>query len=108
MFKFSYVKDAETGDRYWIDKATLLNEDGSHSDPSLGDWYEIDLQPCDPNGNPLVGVDLICFGDNEVCVTQGLGRSTTGNHSNVRARATPVFVSATEPDTLIVPKVGRP
>lgn len=72
MFKYRYVKNAATGEKYWIDKAVLSNEEGPCSEG--GDWYEIDLQPVDPDGKTIIGIDLIDYGD-EVHITEGLNPS---------------------------------
>lgn len=69
MFKYQYVENEATGERFWIERATLVNDEGPQVDG--GDWYEIDLQPVDPDGTPLVGIDLIDYG-HEVTITKGL------------------------------------
>lgn len=70
MFQYKYVENRCTGKKYWIDKAVLTNEEGPCAEG--GDWYEVDLQPMDLEGDIIRGLDLIDFGDGEVHITKNL------------------------------------
>lgn len=70
MFKYRYIKDQSTGRKYWIEKAVLTNEEGPCAEGS--DWYEVDLQPMDFEGDTIRGLDLIDFGEGEIHITKNL------------------------------------
>lgn len=78
MFKYKYVRTEPAGKLYWIDRATLINSDGPNSEDC--EWYQIDLTPKNKEDDPIVGLDLLDFGD-EVHISKylvpRLGTKTT-------------------------------
>jgi len=59
MFNFTHVLNATTGERYYIDKATLANDEGYDETPMGENVFEIDLQPESLEGKPIVGISLV-------------------------------------------------
>lgn len=102
MFKYKFVQDEATGKRYWIDKAILTNDNGP--DSKGGNWYEIDLQPEDPDEKAICGLDLIEYGD-EVHIAElknaGKKERAFNNSGHVQVFGVLAVVHG---DTLVVPK----
>lgn len=71
MFRYKYVCNRDTGILYWISKAELLNNEGPEADGD-GDWYEVDLEPCEEGGQAIYGLDLITFANGAVDITKNL------------------------------------
>ena len=72
MFNFTHVLNATTGERYYIDKATLVNDEGYDETSDGVNQFEIDLQPESPNGKLICGVDLVICNDGAVSITKNL------------------------------------
>lgn len=106
MFKFKYVIDQTTGKKYWISRAILTNDEGP--DEGGVDWYEIDLQPLDPVGDEIIGLDLIDYLDGEIHITDRLDpdhrTAPTGEPGHYRTITTALEVQG---DTLILPKKSQ-
>jgi hypothetical protein len=72
MFNFNHVLNASTAQRYYIDKATLTNDEGYDETTDGANVFEIDLQPEDPNGNVICGIDLVICNDGAISITKNL------------------------------------
>lgn len=73
MFNFTHVLNATTKERFYIDKATLANNEGYDSTPNGANLFEVDLQPEDPDGSVIIGLDLIvCNNGYSVSITKNL------------------------------------
>lgn len=96
MFRYKYVCNRETGILYWISRAELLNDEGPEADGD-GDWYEVNLEPCEEDGQAIYGLDLITYADGTVNITKGLDPNQahvpTGEPGRFRANTVPARIA---------------
>ncbi len=59
MFNFTHVLNASTGEKYYIDKAILENDEGYDTTPSGVNLFTIDLQPENMDSPAVTDVSLI-------------------------------------------------
>lgn len=58
MFNFTHVINVTTKQKYYIDHAELENDEGYDETPDGGNFFQIDLQPENPDESPILNVDL--------------------------------------------------
>ena len=57
MFNFTHILNVTTKQRY-IDRATLMSDEGYDQSSDGGNLFQIDLQPEDPDESPILNVDM--------------------------------------------------
>ncbi|MFT9056214.1 MAG: hypothetical protein ABF449_06260 [Ethanoligenens sp.] len=76
MFEFTHVWNATTGDRYFIRRAELTNDEGYDKSPDGANWFTIDLEPEDSENDMILGIDLIVYNNNYVVnITHNLNQN---------------------------------
>lgn len=109
MFKYRFVVDQATGERYYIARAMLTNDEGPDIAADGANFYELDLEPYGAEASPILGVDLSVCGD-ELCITEGLDAAhkygTPHYNDALRTMVTPCRMTPATVDgeTIIVPK----
>lgn len=99
MFNFTHVLNATTGQRYYIDKATLANDEGYDETPDGVNIFNIDLQPERVDDAPICGVSLVVYNRGRVDITRDLDVE----HSVVEGTNEQIIVEALiEGKTLII------
>ena len=77
MFKYTHVLNATTGNKYYIDRAELMNDEGYDESQNGGNLFQIDLQPESPDDSPILNIDLyVCNNGYEVQITKNLDKNT--------------------------------
>jgi len=93
MFKYTHVLNKSSGEMYYINKATLENGEGYDESPCGANSFSIDLQPEDPKGKPIYGIDLVIPNDSVPRITRNLDAEHKYISSDVAGTVNDPFVN---------------